>query len=104
MSRWKIFVKWLLAIPHYIVLGIFSIMVSIIVWIVWFISSLHQALSGSLFKLVMTYMRWTANVNAYVMLSWTSTLHSEKDHTRFGSICRTRQCLSLAHLHPSGCW
>jgi len=68
LSRWKIFVKWLLAIPHYIVLGIFGMLVSIIVWIVWFIILFTKRYPESLFKLVMTYMRWTANVNAYVML------------------------------------
>lgn len=68
LSRWKIFVKWLLAIPHYIVLGIFGMLVSIIVWIVWFIILFTKRYPESLFTLIMTYMRWTANVNAYVML------------------------------------
>lgn len=33
LSRWKIFVKWLLAIPHFVVLSIFGMLVSIFVWI-----------------------------------------------------------------------
>ena len=35
LSRWKIFVKWILAIPHFIVLSFFGMVVSVIVWIAW---------------------------------------------------------------------
>lgn len=67
LSRWKIFVKWLFAIPHFIVLSVFGTLVSFIVWIAWFIILFTKRYPESLFDLVMTYMRWTANVNAYVM-------------------------------------
>jgi hypothetical protein len=68
LSRWKIFVKWLLAIPHFIVLSIFNMLVSIIVFIAWFVILFTKRYPESLYELVLTYMRWTANVNAYVML------------------------------------
>ncbi len=67
-SRWKIFVKWILAIPHFIVLSFFSMLVSIIVWIAWFFILFTKHYPEELYKLVLMYMRWTANVNAYVLL------------------------------------
>jgi hypothetical protein len=67
LSRWKIFVKWLFAIPHFIVLSFFNMLVAIIVWIAWFVILFTKRYPESLYKLVLTYMRWTANVNAYVM-------------------------------------
>lgn len=68
LSRWKIFVKWLFAIPHFIVLSFFNVLVSIFVWIAGFAILFTRRYPESLYKLVLTYMRWTANVNAYVML------------------------------------
>jgi hypothetical protein len=68
LSRWLIFVKWILAIPHLIVLSFFSMLVSIIVWIAWFVILFTRRYPESLHELVLTYMRWTANVNAYVLL------------------------------------
>lgn len=67
LSRGLIFVKWILAIPHLIVLAFFGMLVSIIVWIAWFVILFTKRYPESLFELVLTYMRWTANVNAYVM-------------------------------------
>ena len=68
LSRGLIFVKWLLALPHYIILSFFGMLVSLIVWIAWFAILFTKRYPESLFALVLTYMRWTANVNAYVML------------------------------------
>jgi hypothetical protein len=68
LSRWLIFVKWILAIPHFIVLSLFSMVVSVIVWIAWFVILFTKRYPESLYELVLTYMRWTANVNAYVLL------------------------------------
>lgn len=68
LSRWKIFFKWIFAIPHLIVLSFYGMLVSIIVWVAWFIILITKRYPESLFELVLTYMRWTANVNAYVML------------------------------------
>jgi hypothetical protein len=67
LSRGLIFVKWLLAIPHFIVLAFYGMLVSLIVWLAWFVILFTKRYPDSLFKLVLDYMRWTANVNAYVM-------------------------------------
>lgn len=67
LSRWKIFVKWIFAIPHLIILSFFGMLVSIIVWFAFFIILVTKRYPASLFELVMLNMRWTANVNAYVM-------------------------------------
>jgi hypothetical protein len=67
LSRWKIFVKWLFAIPHLIILSFYGMLVSILVWIAWFIILFTRRYPESMFELIVTYMRWTANVNAYIM-------------------------------------
>lgn len=67
LSRGLIFVKWLLAIPHFFVLAFYGMLVSLIVWLAWFVILFTKRYPDSLFKLVLDYMRWTANVNAYVM-------------------------------------
>lgn len=68
LSRWKIFVKWLLALPHYIVLAIFGMLTSLIFCVAWLVILFTKRYPESLYQVMMTYMRWTANVNAYVML------------------------------------
>jgi hypothetical protein len=63
-----IFVKWLLAIPHYIVLYALSIVVSI-VWIIAFFAILFtKKYPEGMFNFVAGYFRWSANVSAYVNL------------------------------------
>lgn len=67
LSRWKIFFKWVFAIPHFLVLSIFGMLISLIVWIAWFVILFTKRYPESLYSLVISYMRWTANVNAYVL-------------------------------------
>jgi hypothetical protein len=63
----EIFVKWLFAIPHLFVLSFFGMLVSILVWIAWFVILLTRHYPESMFGLIVTYMRWTANVNVFIM-------------------------------------
>ena len=49
-------------------LSFFGMLVSIIVWIAWFFILFTKRYPEELYKLVLMYMRWTANVNAYVLL------------------------------------
>lgn len=68
LSRLLIFVKWLLAIPHYVILYLLGIAVAA----VWFIAFFAILITGryprGLWDFVLLFMRWTANVNAYVLL------------------------------------
>jgi hypothetical protein len=68
LSRLLIFVKWLLAIPHFIVLYLLSIVQSLITFAAWFIILFTGRYPRGLFDFVVGVMRWNANVSAYVVL------------------------------------
>lgn len=61
-------VKWLLAIPHYIVLSVLGIIAWVFVLIAWFAILFTGKYPRSLFDFVVGYMRWLARVNAYALL------------------------------------
>lgn len=68
LSRWLIFLKWLLAFPHYIVLYLLGIVQGLITFAAWFVILITGQYPRGLFDFVVGIMRWSANVNAYVML------------------------------------
>ena len=68
LSRWMIFVKWLLAIPHIIVL-FFLYIVALVVWvIVWFAILFTGRFPRGLFDFLVGVSRWSLRVNAYALL------------------------------------
>jgi hypothetical protein len=68
LSRWLIFVKWLLAIPHFIILYVLSAVTSIVTFIAWFAILFTKRYPKGLFDVVVNIYRWNANVGAYVGL------------------------------------
>jgi hypothetical protein len=68
LSRWMIFVKWLLAIPHFVVLYLFGIAAGFIVIIAWFAILITGRFPRGLWDFMVLYMRWNANVIAYAGL------------------------------------
>lgn len=68
LSRWMIFVKWLLAIPHYIILYFLGLAAEICVFIGFFAILFTKRFPKGLFDFVVNYYRWYANVSAYVGL------------------------------------
>lgn len=68
LSRWLIFVKWLLAIPHLIVLYGLGVAANLITFIAWFIILFTKRYPRELFDFVVNINRWNANVYAYVFL------------------------------------
>ena len=65
MNRWLPLVKWLLAIPHYVVLIFLSIAVLVSIIVAWFAILFTGRYPRSLFEFVVGVMRWTNRVNAY---------------------------------------
>jgi len=68
LSRWLIFVKWLLAFPHLLILGVFTYLVALTTFISWFAILFTARYPRALFDLAVLYFRWDARVSAYVTL------------------------------------
>jgi Domain of unknown function (DUF4389) len=65
MNRWLPLVKWLLAIPHYVVLFFLGIAVLVSIIVAWFAILFTGRYPRSLFDFVVGVMRWSNRVNAY---------------------------------------
>jgi hypothetical protein len=68
LNRWMPLVKWLLAIPHYIVLGFLAIGAFFAVVIAWFAILASGQYPRGLFDFVVGVGRWGLRVNAYAFL------------------------------------
>jgi Domain of unknown function (DUF4389) len=65
MNRWLPLVKWLLAIPHYVVLFFLGIAALVSIVVAWFAILFTGRYPRSLFEFVVGVMRWSVRVNAY---------------------------------------
>jgi hypothetical protein len=68
LSRWLIFVKFLLAIPHLVVLAALGIAAAVVQFIAWWAILFTGRFPEGLFKFSVGVYRWQANVNAYTWL------------------------------------
>jgi len=73
LTNWKVLVKWLLAFPHWIIVGIFQGgrgwgLISVLTIVNAVILLFTGKMNGDIFKLVMGLNRWTYRVYAYVFL------------------------------------
>lgn len=68
LNRWLPLVKWLLAIPHYIVLAFLLVASVFAVIIAWFAILLTGRYPRGLFELVVGVFRWSLRVFAYAFL------------------------------------
>jgi hypothetical protein len=68
LSRWLIFVKWLLAIPHFAIIYALSLVMSVLTFIAFFAILFTKKYPDSLFTFAVGIQRWTYNVYAYVGL------------------------------------
>jgi hypothetical protein len=68
LNRWLPLVKWLLAIPHYIVLFFLGIAAFVCVVIAWFAILFTGRYPRGLFDFVVGVGRWATRVSAYAFL------------------------------------
>ncbi len=66
LNRWLPLVKWLLAIPHYIVLAVLGVAAFICVVIAWFAIIFTGRYPRGLFNFVLGVHRWGLRVGAYM--------------------------------------
>jgi hypothetical protein len=68
LNRWMPLVKWLLAIPHYIVLAFLAVAAFFAAAIAWFAILVTGQYPRSLFDFVVGVARWALRVEAYAVL------------------------------------
>jgi hypothetical protein len=68
LNRWLPLVKWLLAIPHYIVLVFLGIAALVCIVIAWFAILFTGRYPRGLFDFVVGVGRWSVRVSAYAFL------------------------------------
>ena len=68
LNRWLPLVKWLLAIPHYIVLALLSVAAVLAVIVAWFAILVTGRYPRVLFDFVVDVLRWWLRVAAYTCL------------------------------------
>lgn len=68
LNRWLPLVKWLLAIPHYIVLFFLYIAAVVVVIIAWFAILFTERYPRGLFDFIEGVIRWHNRVVAYALL------------------------------------
>lgn len=68
LNRWMPLVKWLLAIPHFIILGLLAVAAVFAVVIAWFAILVTGHYPRTLFDFVVGVGRWALRVNAYAFL------------------------------------
>jgi hypothetical protein len=71
LNRWLPLVKWLLAIPHYIVLVVLGVVAFFAVVIAWFAILFTGQYPRGLFDYVVGVLRWSLRVQAYAFLMLT---------------------------------
>jgi hypothetical protein len=68
LNRWLPLVKWLLAIPHYVVLAVLGVAALVCVVIAWFAILFTGQYPRGLFGFVVGVLRWSLRVRAYAFL------------------------------------
>ena len=68
LSRLLIFVKWLLAIPHFLILYVLGALLYIVTIIAFVAILFTQKYPQGLFNFAVGVMRWQANASAYIIL------------------------------------
>jgi hypothetical protein len=67
LNRWLPLVKWLLAIPHYVVLFFLDIAAFVVVIVIWFVILFTGTYPRGMFGFVEGVIRWNVRVTGYAI-------------------------------------
>ena len=68
LNRWLPLVKWLLAIPHYIVLTLLGVIAMLLLVVAWFAIVFTGRYPRGIFRFMLGVNRWSLRVAAYMWL------------------------------------
>ena len=68
LNRWLPLVKWLLAIPHYLILFVLGLVSLVAVVIAWFAILITGRYPRALFNFIVGFLRWNNRVIAYAFV------------------------------------
>lgn len=68
LNRWMPLVKWMLAIPHYVVLFVLLIIAAILIMLGWFVILLTGTFPRGFHNFIVGVNRWSLRVTAYAFL------------------------------------
>jgi len=68
LNRWLPLVKWLLAIPHYLIILVLAVGAAIVVVIAWFAILITGRYPRTLFDFIVSFLRWNNRVIAYAFM------------------------------------
>jgi hypothetical protein len=73
LNRWLPLVKWILAIPHFIIIGVLGIAAGVCVFFSWFAILFTGSYPRVFFDFVVGVQRWYLRVVAYALIMITDT-------------------------------
>jgi hypothetical protein len=68
LSRWLVLVKWLLALPHWIIVAALGFVAEVMTLVAWFAILFTGRYPKGLFDFVVGVFRWSHNVDAYTIM------------------------------------
>jgi hypothetical protein len=71
LNRWLPLIKWLLVIPHYVILIVLGIIVVVLVIVAWFAILFTGRYPKGMFDFIVGVFRWSLRVEAYSILMLT---------------------------------
>lgn len=93
MSRLLIFVKWLLVIPHLVILYLLNVVASVVLIIAWFAILFTGRMPRGMHDFVTGYTRWNYRMLAYLLLLTDAYPPFTMDHVPSPSRTRGRTAL-----------
>ena len=67
-NRLTVFFRLLMAIPHYLILGVFNYVIGVVVFVAWLMALFTGSVAPGLHTFIAGYLRWTMRAQGYVLL------------------------------------